>query len=67
MTHHRRCCDDPANLREVEVIDERGSRPARRPRSRHSTIDLRIDLICIACGATLATADSRGELFADYC
>lgn len=63
---HRRCCDDPANLREVTYPTERAPRPRVRAASRHQTIAVEVSLVCIVCGTTLAVADDRGELFADY-
>lgn len=64
---HRRCCDDPENLREITQVTERGgTQPRRVAHPKHDTIGLEVSLVCIVCGATLATADDRGELFADY-
>lgn len=63
---HRRCCDDPANLYEVAHVDDgRGKQPRRVKNPRHATETMQVALVCIVCGSTLATADDRGELWAD--
>lgn len=64
---HLRCCDNPANLREVECVGEGpGPRPRRVLHAFQATIPIQVQLVCIGCGQTLATSDERGELFADY-
>lgn len=64
---HLRCCDDPDNLREVAHVDEGpGTRPRLVKHAQHATEPLTVALVCVACGSTLAIADDRGELFADY-
>lgn len=54
---HRRCCDNPDNLRELG---------GRGRLNEPGEAGQGVTLVCIECGTVLATADERGELFADY-